>query len=132
MAEHTMESIPSLIRSVLNDARELIREELALAKAELREEVSAARSVAIAFTGAALLALLGLGLLSVALGGAVADLFDLPGWAGLGIVAVLLAVAAYVLVARGRAQLTNIRGLPKTQETLRENITWMQSKSSSR
>ena len=132
MAEHTVESIPSLIRSVLNDARELIREELALAKAELREEVSAARRVAIVFTSAALLALLGLVLLSVALGGAVADLFNLPTWAGLGIVSVIMTVAAFVLVNRGRAQLTNIRGLPKTQETLRENITWMQNKSSSR
>ena len=131
MAEHT-ESIPSLIRSVLNDARELIREELALAKAELREEVSAGRRVAVAFAAAALLALLGLVLLSVALGGAVADFFDLPTWAGLGIVAVIMAVAAFVLANRGRAQLANIRGLPKTQETLRENITWMQSKSSSK
>lgn len=131
MAEHT-ESIPNLIRSVLNDARELIREELALAKAELREEVSAGRRVAVAFTAAALLALLGLVLLSVALGGAVADLFDLPTWAGLGIVAVIMAVAAAVLANRGRAQLANIRGLPRTQETLRENITWMQSKSSSK
>jgi len=131
MAEHT-ESIPSLIRSVLNDARELIREELALAKAELREEVSAGRRVAAAFVAAALLALLGLVLLSVALGGAVADLFDLPTWAGLGIVAVIMAAAAFVVANRGRAQLANIRGLPKTQETLRENITWMQSKSSSK
>ena len=131
MAEHT-ESIPSLIRSVLNDARELIREELALAKAELREEVSAGRRVAAAFVAAALLALLGLVLLSVALGGAVADLFDLPTWAGLGIVAVIMAAAAFVVANRGRAQLANIRGLPKTQETLRENLTWMQSKSGSR
>jgi hypothetical protein len=131
MAEHT-ESIPSLIRSVLNDARELIREELALAKAELREEVSAGRRVAAAFVAAALLALLGLVLLSVALGGALADLFDLPTWAGLGIVAVIMAVAAFVVANRGRAQLANIRGLPKTQETLRENLTWMQSKSGSR
>jgi steroid 5-alpha reductase family enzyme len=77
-------------------------------------------------------ALIGLVLLSVALGGAVADLFNLPGWAGLGIVGVVMAIVAFVLVGRGRAQLTNIRGLPRTQETLRENITWMQSKSSSR
>jgi MFS family permease len=132
MAEHTTESIPSLIRSLLSDARDLIREELALAKAELREEASAARSVAIAFAAAAVVALIGLVLLSVALGGAVADLFNLPGWAGLGIVGVVMAIVAFVLVGRGRAQLTNIRGLPRTQETLRENITWMQSKSSSR
>ena len=132
MAEHTPESIPSLFRSVLNDARDLIRQELALAKAELREEATAARTVAIAFAGAALVGLLGVVLLSVALGGAIADAFDLPTWAGLGIVALVMAVAAFALASLGRARLANVRALPKTQATLRENIAWMQSKSSSR
>lgn len=132
MAEHTTESIPGLVRSVLDDARELIRQELALAKAEVREEVSAAQAVAIAFTGAALLALLAVILLSVALGGAVADLFNLPMWAGLGITAVLMAAGAYVLMNRGKARLANIRVLPRTQASLRENMAWIQSKSSSR
>ena len=132
MAEHTTESIPGLVRSVLDDARELIRQELALAKAEVREEVSAAQGVAIAFTGAALLALLALILLSVALGGAIADLFNLPTWAGLGITAVVMAAGALVLMNRGKARLANVRVLPKTQASLRENMAWIQSKSSSR
>ena len=132
MAEHTTESIPNLFRSVLNDARELIRQELALAKAELRQEATAARTVAIVFAAAALVGLLGVSLLSVALGGAIADLFDLPAWAGQGIVALVMAVAAFSLASVGRARLANIRALPKTQATLRENIAWMQTKSSSR
>jgi hypothetical protein len=132
MAEHTTESIPGLFRSVLNDARDLIRQELALAKAELREEAAAARTVAMVFAGAALVGLLGLVLLSVALGGAIADLFDLPTWAGLGIVAIVMAGVAFALASLGRSRLANIRALPKTQATLRENIAWMQTKSSSR
>ena len=132
MAEQTTESIPGLVRSVLDDARELIRQELALAKAEIREEVSAAQAVAIAFTGAALLALLAVILLSVALGGAIADLFNLPTWAGLGITAVLMAAGAYVFMNRGKARLANVRVLPRTQASLRENMAWIQSKSSSR
>ena len=132
MAEHSVESIPGLFRSVLNDARDLIRQELALAKAELREEATAARTVAMAFAGAALVGLIGVVLLAVALGGAIADLFDIPTWAGLGIVALLMAVAAFAMATLGRARLANIRALPKTQATLRENIAWMQSKSSSR
>ena len=132
MAEQAAESIPGLIRGVLNDARELVREEIALAKSELREEISAARTVATTFAAAALLALIGIVLFSIALGGAIADLFNTPAWVGYGIVAVLLGAGAYLLVSRATTALGKIRALPKTQESLRENIAWMQSRSSSR
>jgi hypothetical protein len=132
MAEQAAESIPGLIRGVVNDARELIREEIALAKSELREEISAARTVATTFAAAALLALIGIVLFSIALGGAIADLFNTPAWVGYGIVAVLLGAGAYLLVSRATTALGKIRALPKTQESLRENIAWMQSRSSSR
>ena len=51
---------------------------------------------------------------------------------GYGIVAVLLGAGAYLLVSRATTALGKIRALPKTQESLRENIAWMQSRSSSR
>ena len=132
MAEQAAESITGLIRGVLNDARELVREEIAHAKSELREEISAARTVATTFAAAALLALIGIVLFSIALGGAIADLFNTPAWVGYGIVAVLLGAGAYLLVSRATTALGKIRALPKTQESLRENIAWMQSRSSSR
>ena len=53
MAEYDVNSIPGLIRGLLDDTRELIREEIALARAEIREEVSAAQTVAVAFGAAA-------------------------------------------------------------------------------
>lgn len=132
MAEHATESIAGLIRGVLNDARELIREEIALAKSELREEINTARRVAITFVAAALLAVIGVVLFSIALGGAIADLFSLPPWAGHGLVALVLAAGAYLLFSRGRVAVAKIRALPKTQASLRENIAWIQSRSSSR
>ena len=125
-------SIPALIRSVVDDARELIREEIALAKAEIREEASAVQSVGIAFAGAALFAMIGVVLLCIALGGAIAYLFNAPAWVGYGIIAILLGGGAYFLMNWGRASLANIRALPKTTESLRENIAWIRSKSSSR
>src|SRR5207237_7097617 len=55
--EHT--SIPGLIKGLLDDARDLIREELQLARAEIREEISALQTVTIAFAVAAVVGLLG-------------------------------------------------------------------------
>jgi fructose-specific phosphotransferase system IIC component len=132
MAQHDTESIPALIRGVMDDARLLIREEIGLARAELREEVSAVRNVAIAFGAAALLAVVGVVLLSVALGGAVAAMFDAPAWVGYGIVALMLLAGAFVFISRGRTRLANIRMLPMTRESLQENMQWLRSRSSSK
>ena len=132
MAEHATESIPGLIRGVLNDARELIREEIGLAKSELREEITAARTVATTFAAAGLMAAVAVVLFSVALGGAIADLATVPAWVGYGVVALVLGAGAYFLVSRAKAALANVRALPKTQESLRENIAWIRSRSSSR
>ena len=132
MAEHETDSIPALIRSLMDDARELVREEIALARAEMREELSVVRRVGLAFGAAALLALIGAVLLCIAVGGAVADLFDVPAWVGYGIVALLLLIGAVVMVARGRAGLAAIGGLPRTRESLQENLQWIRSQSGSK
>lgn len=132
MAEQEAGSIPALIRSVMDDARELVREELALARAEIRDEVSAVQTVGITFAAAALLAVIGVVLLCIAIGGAIAALFSVSAWVGYGIVALLLLGGAYLFVSRGRTRLANIRTLPKTRESLQENIEWIRSKSSSR
>jgi hypothetical protein len=132
MAEHTSESIPALIRGVMEDARELIREEIALARAEIREEMSGVRTVGVAFGAAAMTGVIAVVLLCVAIGGAIAYAFSWPAWAGYGLVAILLAATAYGCVALGRSRLTTIRALPKTTATVRENIAWIQGKSNSR
>jgi fructose-specific phosphotransferase system IIC component len=129
MPEPQPESITALLRSLLDDARELIREEIALARAEIRDEITAAQTVGIAFASAALVGLIGATLLCVAVGGAVAYLLGWPAWAGYGIIAVLLLIAGYMLMNYGRKRLANVRALPKTTETLKENVAWMQNRS---
>ena len=128
MAEHDT-NIAGLVRGLLQDTRDLIREEIALARAEIREEISAAKTVGIAFGSAALAALLGATLLCIAVGGAIAYAFGWPAWAGYGITAVLLLGGAIALVQYGRGQLAKVRALPKTTETVKENLAWVQSKS---
>jgi hypothetical protein len=132
MAEHETSSIPELLRSVLDDTRELIREELALVRAEIREEAVACQRIGVAFAAAAVLAPIALIMLCIAVGGATADLFNAPPWLGYGVVALLLGAAAFFFMNRGRTGLGNLRGLPRTTESLRENMAWIQSKSSSR
>lgn len=127
--EDTAGSISGIIRGILDDARELIREEIAVARAEIREEMSAARTIGVAFGAAAVAAMTAVVLLCVALGGAVADLFDWPTWAGLGIMAVLLGAVAFFALRYGQRQLGHLRALPKTTATLRENMAWIQDKS---
>jgi apolipoprotein N-acyltransferase len=132
MAQQEANSIPELIRSVLHDTRDLIREELALARAEVREEIAAVRTVGIVFGSAAFAGLLGATLLCIAIGGALAYALTWPAWTGYGIIAVLLLVGAFVLVRYGRNQLANVRALPKTTETVKENLAWIQGKSHER
>jgi apolipoprotein N-acyltransferase len=129
MAEHGIESIPMLIRSLLDDTRELIREEVALARAEIRDDLASAQTVGIAFGAAAIAGLAGIMLLAVAIGGAIASAAGWPSWGGYGIVAILLFIAAAATAVYGRRQLARVRGLPKTTQTVKENLAWMQNKS---
>jgi hypothetical protein len=132
MAEHESQSVSALIQSVVADARELVRQEIALARAELREEITAVQSAGMSFSAAGLLGLIAVMLFCVALGGGIAWLLNAPTWVGYGIVALLLAGAAYFFLSRGRTAMANVHMLPKTTESLRENLTWIQSKSSRR
>ena len=122
-------SIPTLIKGLLDDARDLIREELQLFRAEIREEVSALQTVTIAFAVAAVVGLLGAMLLAIALGGAIAYFLHWPTWTGYGIVAILVLAGGYGLCLYGRARLRVIRAIPNTTDTIKENIAWMQNKS---
>jgi fructose-specific phosphotransferase system IIC component len=122
-------SIPGLIKGLLDDARDLIREEIQLARAEIREEVAGLQTVAIAFGVAAVVGLLGGMLLAIALGGALAYALRWPSWAGYGIMAVIFLAAGWGLCLYGRARLRVIRAIPNTTETMKENIAWMQNKS---
>ena len=128
MAEQSTESLRGLIQGVLEDTRDLIRAELALARAEIREEVAAVTMVAAAFGGAVFAGALGVTLLALTIGAAIAYVLSWPSWAGYGIVAVVLMGAAWLLVSYGRAQLKKIRTLPKTTQTMRENLEWIQNK----
>jgi fructose-specific phosphotransferase system IIC component len=130
MAEYDERTtIPALIRGLLDDARDLIREELQLARAEIRDEISQVQSAAIAFAVAAAVGLMGAMLLSVAIGGAIAYFLRWPPWAGYGVTAILFLAAGWGLCLYGRGRVKAVRAMPETTETMKENLAWMQNKS---
>lgn len=122
MLHETDTSIGGLVRGALDDVRDLIKEEVALARAELRQEMTKAGGAAVQFgiAGAALLFAAGCFVVALALG--IATIFDWPAWTGFAIVAVLLAIAGAVAFAGGRKTVSTVRPLPRTMHTLKENF----------
>ncbi len=126
------ESIGGLLRGVLMDLRQLMREEMALARVELREQAGRAKMAAASLGAAAVALLLGVIFLLIALSIGIADLLNWPVWAGYFVVALLLAIGGSVALASGRRKLRNVRPMPEqTVETLKENSEWIAKRLSS-
>ena len=130
LAHH--DSIGGLLRGILTDIRELVREELALARIEMREQASRAR-LAIAILAAAAVALaLGTVFLLIAMANGIAYALGWPVWAGYLVVALLLAIGGTVGLTAGRQRLRNVTPLPQeTVATLKENSQWIAKRLSS-
>jgi hypothetical protein len=126
------ESIGDLVKGILQDVRQLIRDEIALARVELREQATRAK-LAVSALGAAAVALaLGAVFLFVAIAAGIADLFDWPIWAGFLAVALLLSIAGFVMLSMGRKRLRSVHPVPEqTVETLKENSEWIAKRLSS-
>jgi uncharacterized membrane protein YqjE len=122
MHQQTDASIGGLVRSALDDVRELVREELALARSELKQEASKATSAAIQFSIAGVTLLLAITAFTIALALGISALFDWPSWAGFAVVATLLAVVGAAMAAGGRKTVRTVRPLPRTVHTLKENF----------
>ena len=126
------ESIPGLIRGILDDLRTLIREEIALARVEMREQLGRAKTAATSFAiAAAALATGGLFVLvAIALG--IADLLNWPAWGGFALVAVVMAAGGMVALSAGRKQIREFHAVPEeTVNTVKENSAWIAKRMSS-
>lgn len=112
------DSLGQLLGEVSKDISTLFRQEVELAKAELSQSAKKAGKGAGMFGGAGVAGLMALLFLSIAL------------WWGLGlligntwsaiIVAVIWGIAAAILAMRGKKEIDEIQGAPKTAETLKK------------
>jgi hypothetical protein len=109
-------SIGELMGDVSRDLSLLLRQEVDLAKAELKESTSRIGKGSGMLAGAGLAGFLALLFLSIALWWGLGLLMG-NAWSGL-VVAIIWAIVAAVLVSVGRGELSRVRGLPTTAETV--------------
>ena len=113
------QSVGDLLGDVTRDISTLIRQEVELAKAEVTQSAKQAAKGGSMFAGAAVAGHFVLLFLSVALWWALGDAVDSLPWAAV-IVAVVWAIVAAVLAARGRAESKRVGGLPRTTDTVKK------------
>lgn len=118
------QSIADLLRTTFQDAQDLIRGEVALAKAELRQEVTRMRAGAVALTVAAVAGVIALMFLLTALAWVIPAMTGWPVWTGFAIVGGVALLAAIAFALMGRRRLSAERHMPLTMETMKENMRW--------
>ena len=111
------DSLGQLLGEVSKDISTLFRQEVELAKAELSQSAKQAGKGAGMFGGAGVAGLMALVFLSVALWWGLGFLTGLV-WSAI-IVAVVWGIVAAVLAFRGKKEIEEIQGAPKTAETLK-------------
>jgi len=113
------QSVGDLLSDVTRDISTLLRQEVELAKAEVTQSAKQAAKGGSMFAGAAVAGHFVLLFLSVALWWALGDAMDSWAWSAV-IVAVLWAIVAAILAARGRAESKRVAGLPRTTDTVKK------------
>lgn len=111
-------TLGQLIGDVSRDFSTLMRQEVALAKAELEQSAKRAGKGAGMFGAAGLAGYMTLLFLSIALWWGLGYLVG-NAWSAV-IVAVIWAIIAAILAMTGKKEIDEIKGLPKTEETLKK------------
>ena len=112
-------SIGQLFGEVSKDISTLMRQEVALAKAEVTQSAKQASKGAGMFSGDGYAGHLTVLFLSFALAWALGDWWEAPAL-GFVVVAVLWGVVAAVLALRGKKEMKEVQGIPKTTETVKK------------
>ena len=114
-----------LLQSAFSDARELVKEEIALAKAELRADLKAELGMVKGLAVSALIALCVLNLLLVAVVLALAHV--MPGWGAALVVGLVLTAAASIIAGLAWRKRV-VTPLERTRRTLRDDLHWMKER----
>jgi uncharacterized membrane protein YqjE len=123
-------SITDFVKQALRDAQELVRGEIALAKAEAREEVGRVGIGLGLIASAMVSAVIGVVFLMTTIAWGISEGLAWPVWSGFGIVTIVMLLIAAVLGIVGKKRFTAERHMPRTVDTLKENIEWMRARTS--
>jgi hypothetical protein len=126
----TEPTLAELVSDLANDAKQLLRQELALAKYEIREEIRKTKIALISLgVGIGLAAIGGL-LLIIMLVHLLNALAGLPLWSCYAIVGGVCAIVGIALLYRGKYQIAQVDMIPQqTIETMKENVRWIKESS---
>ena len=118
-------SLAALLGGIMHDAKDLLVQELTLAKLEGHDELHQIKTAAISLgIGVGVTAIGGM-LLSVMLVHVLAAYTDMPLWGCYGSVGSVLVVLGGVLLTAGKHTAEEIDVVPQTVETMKENAQWL-------
>jgi hypothetical protein len=112
-------NLAALLGGIMHDAKDLLLQELTLAKLEGHDEL---RQIKTAVGGI---------LLSLMLVHGLAAYTDIPLWGCYGIVGSVFGVLGWVLLASGKHKIEGIDVMPQTVETMKENTQWLREQTTS-
>lgn len=127
-------SITGLVKGIVNDVGDLIKQELRFARAELRTDLRRTGEASLFLLGGVVTTFLGLGVLALMLvhllywltGPAATDTAGLPLWACYAIVGVVLTGGGAALVWTGKKKFDSFNPLPdETAQSIKENLEWI-------
>jgi Putative Actinobacterial Holin-X, holin superfamily III len=122
-------TLMQLVSDLVSDAKELLRQELTLAKYEITQEVHKTKRALISLgAGIGIISVGGL-LLLVMLVHALNALTGLPLWACYGIIGGMLAIVGMLMIYSGKKTISQIDMIPQqTVESMKENARWIKEK----
>ena len=124
-------SLAALLGGIMKDAKDLLVQELTLAKLEGHDEVRQIKTAALSLGIGVGVAAVGGILLSVMLVHMLAAYTDIPLWGCYGIVGSVFGVLGWVLLASGKYKIEEIDVMPQTVETMKENAQWLREQMTS-
>jgi|SRR5581483_7617294 len=133
MPENRIESpasVSTLVGGIIEDAQQLMRQELALARREIQEELTKAKAAAASLALGAVVSLFGGILLCFMLVHLITWVSHdwIPLWGSFAIVGGSLTILGIVLLYAARNRASEINLVPKrTVETMRENVQWIRN-----
>jgi uncharacterized membrane protein YqjE len=118
--------LTKIITGIVNDAQNLIKQQLALFQVELREDLRNTRNAIIPLLIGIGVGMLGLFFLFVTIGLLLSELAGWPYWAGFALVTGVMLILGVALVLVGVNKFRSFNPLPdKTVEALKENVQWL-------
>jgi hypothetical protein len=127
-----LDSVTQTVRRVVDDVRELFREEVALARAEIRQEMTAFASAGVQVGAGAVLGLMALLFVFHAAALGLAEVAGWAVWASYLLVGLVVGVVGALAVVMGVSKARRTPAVPpQTLESLQENKEWLKHRMTS-